>query len=32
MMNINKNRILINVDKKCKFEKDIMQGTNKHKQ
>ena len=26
------NEILINVNKKCKFEKDIMQGTNKHKQ
>lgn len=26
------NKILINVNKKCKFEKDIMQGANKHKQ
>ena len=26
------NKILINVNKKCKLEKDIMQSTNKHKQ
>lgn len=32
MMTINKNKILINVNKKCKFEKDIMQSANKHKQ
>lgn len=32
MMNINKNKILINVNEKCKLEKDIMQSANKHKQ